>query len=205
MRYDACSVSAAAALYWTGAGGTMRRPIAATCMILVAAALAWSTAVAELPPSVRGAGHTLSQVGQGRLTWLGFGIYRASLWSGDGRYDGLQPGQPVALALWYERKFSRQQLLDITVGEWERLGIAPAPVREAWAHELDAIWLDVQPGDNMTALVMPGEATLFYDRDRLLGQVTDPAFGQAFLSIWLDSRSAVRDLRAQLLGGTDRT
>jgi hypothetical protein len=174
-------------------------------MVLIAATFAWSAAVAELPPSVHGAGHTLSQVGQGRLTWLGFGIYRASLWSRDGRYEGLQGEQPVALALWYERKFSRQQLIDITVGEWERLGLAPPPVREAWARELDAIWLDVAPGDNMTAVVIPGQATLFYDRERLLGQVSDPAFGSAYLSIWLDSRSAVRDLRAQLLGGTDRT
>jgi hypothetical protein len=33
-----------------------------------------------------------------------------------------------------------------------------------------------------------------------MGQVDDPAFGPAFLSIWLDSRSVVGDLRVQLLG-----
>jgi hypothetical protein len=33
-----------------------------------------------------------------------------------------------------------------------------------------------------------------------MGQVDDPAFGPAFLSIWLDPSSVVGDLRVQLLG-----
>ena len=181
----------------------MKRIRTATTMLLIAAGLACTAALAELPPSVRGAGSELMRVGQGRLTWLGFGIYEASLWSPDGRFAGFVDGKAVALALWYERKFSRQQLIDITTGEWERLELAPAPVRQAWARELAAIWTDVARGDNMTAVVVPGRPTLFYDGDRLLGQVDDPAFGPAYLSIWLDSRTAIQELRAQLLGKTD--
>jgi hypothetical protein len=179
----------------------MSRAYAAAWVGLVAAGLAAMSAHADLPASVRAAGHDLSQVGQGRLTWLGFGIYEASLWTADGRFDGFEEGKPVALALWYERRFSREQLIEITTGEWQRLDLAPAPARAAWARELERIWTDVASGDNVTAVVVPGKETVFFDSRGVLGHVRDPAFGPAFLRIWLDSRTAIQDLRAQLLGG----
>jgi len=164
------------------------------------AALAWADASAELPAGVGEDGFRLEQVGEGRLTWLGFGIYEASLWTPDGRFEGFQDGKPVALAMWYERKFTRQQLIDITSGEWERLELAPAAVRAAWSSELQRIWQDVRKGDNLTAVVVPGRETVFYNDEGLLGHLHDPDFGPAFLRIWLDSRTAIQDLRAQLLG-----
>ena len=52
----------------------------------------------------------------------------------------------------------------------------------------------------MTAVVVPGRETRFYDATGLLGVVDDPDFGPAYLRIWLDQRSAVADLRVALLG-----
>ncbi len=167
---------------------------------ILAATLPLTQAVADLPSAVQQDGFRLEQVGEGRLTWLGLGIYEASLWTREGRFDGFREGRPVALALWYERKFSRQQLIEITAGEWERLELAPAAVRAAWSRELDRLWRDVRKGDNLTAVVIPGRETVFYDDDGLLGHLRDPDFGPAFLRIWLDSRTAIQDLRVQLLG-----
>jgi hypothetical protein len=50
---------------------------------------------------------------------------------------------------------------------------------------------------------MPGGPTRFYDQRGRFAQVDDPAFGPAFLAIWLDPRSVVSDLRRDLLGGRD--
>ena len=172
-------------------------PLAAAAVLAAPPASA-----AELPSLVRVGEPTLTQVGKGRLTWLGFGIYQASLWTPSGSFEDFKPGEPVALSLWYERRFSRAQLLEITTGEWERLGLASAEQRAAWARQLDAIWLDMDKGDNMTAVVTPGGATRFYNQDRGIGRIEDPEFGPAFLSIWLDSRSAVKELRGELLGRT---
>ena len=178
--------------------------MAPTRRLLIVATLlvgtSWAPAYAELPVGVSNGGYDLKPVGRGRLTWLGFGIYEASLWSADGRYEESRDDRVMALALWYERKFSRSELIDITVGEWQRLGIAAPAVRAAWARRLETLWSDVERGDNMTAVVLPGRETRFYDRDGLVGRVEDPAFGPAYLRIWLDSRSAVADLRAELLG-----
>lgn len=167
---------------------------------LIAAALLSGPAGADLPPAVGRDGFKLEQVGGGRLTWLGFGIYEASLWTPEGRFAGFRDGEPVALALTYERGFTRQQLIDITAGEWERLELAPAAVRAAWTRELQQVWQDVARGDNLTAVVVPGRETVFYGRSGVLGHLRDPDFGPAFLRIWLDSRTAIQDLRVQLLG-----
>jgi hypothetical protein len=157
-------------------------------------------AAASLPASVLAAPDVqLKEVGRGDLRWLGFEIYEASLYSPDGRFWGLEPGRPVALSLWYRRNFSRAELLKITTGEWARLGLAPAEASRRWTAELERLWTDVRRGDNLTAVVVPGGETRFYDASRLLGRVEDPAFGPAYLAIWLDPRSAVSGLRADLL------
>jgi hypothetical protein len=177
---------------------TLRTPLLG--LIASAALLASAPAAAGLPPPVATGDYGLREVGRGELRWLGFDVYEASLWTPDGRYDGLGAGEAVALSLWYPRRFSRDELLKITTGEWERLGLGDPAARERWAAQLRRIWRDVRRGDNLTAVVLPGGETRFYDASRLLGRVEDPAFGPAFLSIWLDARSAVRDLRTQLLG-----
>jgi hypothetical protein len=137
--------------------------------------------------------------GAGELSWLGRPVYQASLWTPAGRFDGYSAGEPVALSLWYQRSFSRAQLVRITTTAWQLLDV-PVDQRDAWSRELHALWSDVAPGDNLTAVVVPGGATRFYDQQKLLGVVDDPTFGPAFLSIWLDPRSVVRDLRVRLLG-----
>jgi hypothetical protein len=172
--------------------------------VLATALLAGSPAVASLPVPVAQTPYGLQQVGRGELRWLGFGIYEASLWSADGRYAGPSASGPVALSLWYQRKFTREQLIDITTGEWQRLGLGAPDARARWETQLRGLWRDVERGDNLTAVVIPGLETRFYDATRLLGRIEDPSFGPAFLSIWLDSRSAVRDLGVQLLGTGSR-
>jgi hypothetical protein len=155
---------------------------------------------AQLPPAVAGVNYGLREVGAGRLSWLGRPVYEASLWTTHGRFEGYADGSPVALSLWYERSFSRDQLLRITRTAWRLLDAATPAQRKAWLAALESVWRDVGPGDNQTAIVLPGKATIFYDQRELLGQIDDPEFGPAFLSIWLDSRSVVGDLRVQLLG-----
>jgi Chalcone isomerase-like len=163
-------------------------------------ALSPSTARAALPATATEAHAGLKEVGRGRLTWLGFGIYRASLWTTTGQYDGFRAGQTVALSLWYERKFTRAQLLGITQHEWERLKLGTPDQQRRWRAELERYWADVRPGDNITTVAVAGGGTRFYTQHRLLGEVADPAFGPAFLAIWLDPRSAVAGLRREILG-----
>ncbi|MCM2311225.1 MAG: chalcone isomerase family protein [Steroidobacteraceae bacterium] len=153
-----------------------------------------------LPDPVVEQGYPLRKVGAGELRWLGFPIYDASLWTSTGRYSGRGAGETVALSLWYQRSFSRAELLRITEIAWKKLGQPDVAQRERWLNVLLREWTDVAPGDNVTAVVTPDGPTRFYDQRGRFAQVDDPAFGPAFLAIWLDPRSVVSDLRLQLLG-----
>jgi len=159
----------------------------------------------SLPDPVVDNRYPLQLVGAGELRWLGFPIYDASLWTSSGRHAGFTAGETVALSLWYRRSFTREQLLDITETAWRKLGQVDPNQRERWLAELSGFWTDVAPGQNVTTVVLPGGPTRFYDQRGRFGQVDDPAFGPAFLSIWLDPRSLVSDLRIRLLGGPAAT
>jgi hypothetical protein len=152
------------------------------------------------PEAVLKVDYRLQRVGAGELSWLGRPIYQASLWTSAGAFDGYEPGEPVALNLAYQRNFSRDDLLRITSTAWRLLGSVSPEQGDRWLASLRTFWSDVEPGDNVTTVVVPGKATRFYDHGGFMGQIDDPAFGPAFLSIWLDPRSVIGDLRAQLLG-----
>lgn len=181
----------------------MRRSLPAgvlACLAIFAALAFSSSRAATLPPSLTGEVNGLRKVGGGQLRWLGFPIYEASLWTEDGRYEGFESGEPVALSLWYQRRFSREELLGITSTAWRKLDRWDAAQRDAWLSELRQVFRDIEPGHNFTTLVIPGRGTRFYDQDELLGEISDPRFGPAFLAIWLDPGTVVKDLRVQLLG-----
>ena len=157
-------------------------------------------ALAALPQPVVRDGLALKLVGDGQLSFLGMRIYHASLWTAQGRFEGFVPGEPVALSLWYDRGFTRDELVRIVDTAWRKLGEPHADDRARWLAALRASWRDVERGDNLTTVVVPGGATRFYDQQRLVGEIADPEFGPAFLSIWLHPRSVVSELRVQLLG-----
>ncbi len=151
---------------------------------------------APLPASVR-ADAPWSLVGSDELRLFGVRIYQAGLWTPNGEY---QPGVPLAFNLRYQRGFSREELVEITVSAWQKLGTVSQAQQQQWASQLDAIWQDVARGDLLTAVVQPAGGTRFHSASGLLGRIDDPEFGPAFLAIWLDSRTQLPELREALIG-----
>lgn len=184
-----------------------RRKLHSTFIATVLFALS-TAALAEhsLPAPLQQEGFTARQVGGGLLTWFGFEIYEASLWTVDGQFSGYQQlTQPTALSLWYRRGFSREKLIEITQNGWSEFKLATPQQQERWAAQLQKIWVDTTKGSNMTALVTPSGETRFYSAQRYLGSVADAAFGPAFLGIWLDQQTdgtRLENLRTALLGNS---
>jgi Chalcone isomerase-like len=185
----------------TASTGAARRARAAgvACLLLGAALAATSSRAAEVPGVVVGA-EAMRELGHGQLRWLGFRVYRATLWSADGAPPNAPGARSVALSIDYQHHFSESELLRVTSDEWQRLALADAATRSRWVAALASIWRDVDPGDRVTVVVAASGEARFYDAHSLLGRVSDPAFGPAYLAIWLDPRTAVSALRADLLG-----
>lgn len=188
-------------------GSWIRRSVLAAAVLTLWCAAAHGQYA--LPAPLQQEGFAARQVGGGLLTWFGFEIYSASLWTPNGEFAGLGADlrQPVAFSLWYRRSFSRERLIEITVTGWSEFNLATPEQQARWTAELAKIWVDTTPGANMTTLVMPGGETRFYNAERLLGSIADPAFGPAFLGIWLDERTRgtrLEGLRTALLGQNNK-
>lgn len=142
----------------------------------------------------------LVAVGRGELTWLGFSIYQASLWTTTGQYQTIEKSSPIALTIHYEKNISSEALSERTIEEWEGLGIFDKQTRKYWGQQLKDIWPDVKPGDQITTLVTRNKKTSFYYNNKLISQVDDPQLGNALLSIWLHPDTSEPELRAKLIG-----
>ena len=180
----------------------MRTHIALLTTFGIACGLCAVDSHGALPPSLTAEGFTAQRVGAGTLSWLGFDIYDAALWTPDGTFEDSFDAEPVVFTLWYRRSFDRARLVDITRTAWRELQLANEEQQQRWSTELAGIWIDVRRGSNMTTLVLPSGETRFYDANKLLGRIEDPEFGPAFLRIWLDRRvtkTALGRLRAELL------
>ena len=140
-------------------------------------------------------------VGHGELRWFGLHIYRATLWSEHQPFDA---NAPFALELTYERSISRERFLQTSMDEIKRLSGAQATAAKLkqWEQELSRVFPDVVEGDQLIGVYLPQHGCLFYDKQKLLADITDPELAQAFFAIWLDPRSKDSSLRAHLLGSS---
>ncbi|MTV39836.1 chalcone isomerase family protein [Duganella radicis] len=138
-------------------------------------------------------------LGGGDMSWFGFRIYRATLWSASRPFDATQP---FALQLSYYRSISRERLVRTSIDEIRRL--SPAPVAAAtltrWEALLDTAFIDVAEGDELTGVYLPGKGMRLYDRQRLLAELDDETLARAFFDIWLNPDSRDRKLRQRLMG-----
>lgn len=141
--------------------------------------------------------NALSQVqpqGVGRLNFWGFHVYDATL------YRSVYKDSPeFALEIQYQKSFSGASIAKRTADEMKKIGV-PENQAMAWGKELAAILPNVEPGQTLTGLYLPQQGTtLFYDGKKI-AQIPGAEFSKAFFGIWLDSKTSVPKLRAELLG-----
>jgi hypothetical protein len=150
-----------------------------------------------LPDSVRAHLHTpLARVGSGTYRRLGFSVYRATLWAPDGMWDA---AKPYALQLRYARDVSRQTLVDTVTGDIRDQNVADDATLARWRGILDATLPDVEDGDVIIGLAIPGKKSLLFHNGTKIASIGDRAFSHAFFNIWL-GKNADEDLRDKLLG-----
>ncbi|KAI2670277.1 MULTISPECIES: chalcone isomerase family protein [unclassified Pseudomonas] len=138
-------------------------------------------------------------IGAGEFSVFGFDVYNARLWSAA---QPLSDDQPFALELIYQRKISRDDLVQASVDEIKRLsGSAVSSEQLAgWQAQMQRSFVDVQPGTRITGVYVPGQGARFFVGQQLQHEVQDPQFARAFFNIWLDPRTRNPELRQQLLG-----
>jgi hypothetical protein len=145
-------------------------------------------------------------VGEAQLTWFIFDIYKSRLKTPDGQYtvsSDVSP-HPFALEINYQRDISKQQLLDVTDEQWQKLGFTQ-PYRQQWISELNNMLPNIKKGDELTYLTDGTTGQLIYRQAgrepyQTVGYVKDERLNDAFLSIWLSPQTEFPKLRKQLIG-----
>lgn len=138
-------------------------------------------------------------VGQGQFSYLFWDLYQAELYTANGNWSDYQQSSPVVLKLTYQRDISKADFIEATVDQWLHLQGKVSEQHKEWALQLDKLWTDVKKGDQLTCVLLADGKVQFYFNDKLLGDVTDPAFGPAFLDIWLSDKTSAPKLRKKLL------
>lgn len=136
-------------------------------------------------------------VGEATLKWGPWVIYDSQLRTPSGQYNA-NMANSAALVIKYQRDIDKDDLLDATDDQWQKLGV-PAAKRQQWLIVLDNIWPNVRKGDRLI-FVVHSEGGTFYRDNTVIGEVRDREMANAFLDIWLSPRTRYPDLRKRLIG-----
>ena len=137
------------------------------------------------------------KVGEGRLTYMLWDVYDASLYAPQGNWD---PSQPFALQLSYLRELDGKKIADRSVEEMRGQGITDEIKLATWHAQMRNIFPDVDTGVSLTGVYTEQGTAVFYRNDIEIGRINDPQFSKAFFDIWLNKRTSAPDLRRKLLG-----
>lgn len=151
-------------------------------------------ACTQKPVELNGVIISESPYGQTKLSKFLFGdIYDISLWTDAEHWS---PDTPFAISIKYLRSIEKDQLVDTTIDELERLG---TPNHESYRNQLKPIFPSVRVGDRITCYFNPNSEVTFFFNGSKLGTIKDDVFGKYFANIWLSSATQEPEIRRKLL------
>lgn len=136
-------------------------------------------------------------VGEGKLTYMLWDVYTAHLYAPGGNWN---MEEPFALTLHYLRHLNGKAIAERSVEEIRKQGFRDEVKLAAWYREMESIFPDVNKGDEITGIYLPGKKTVFYLNGEKIGHVMDAEFGTHFFNIWLDAKTSEPELRQMLVG-----
>jgi hypothetical protein len=138
--------------------------------------------------------------GQGKLTYFGLHVYDARLWVQDGFKAAEFIRAPLALELEYARTLYGKLIAERSLDEMKRGGDITEAKASEWLAQMKTLFTDVNKGDRITGIQVPGVATRIFINGKLRGEVRDAEFTKLFFGIWLSPRTSEPKLRDALLG-----
>jgi Chalcone isomerase-like len=151
--------------------------------------VAW---VADALPGAQKAGHA-------RLTYFGFKVYDADLWVDADFKPTSFSSEPMLLNLTYLRTLKGADIAKRSKDEMAKLGRGTPEQRVQWYEKMKTVFPDVKAGDALGGLHQPGKGVKFFRNGKVLAEVDDPQFAEAFFAIWLDAKTSIPEFRKKLL------
>ena len=170
----------------------MQRAIA----ILIVTAFLSSQAHA-LPAVVMKEHAGLSKRGEAVMRFFGIKVYDIRLWALGKAHDFKEM---YALELVYDLGMKGNEIARRSVEEMRKVGYVDEAKLTRWGEVMAQIFPDVQQGDTLVGVSLPGKEVRFYSQEKLIATVPDAEFAKAFFEIWLSPKTSEPRLRERLLG-----
>lgn len=170
-------------------------------MVLVA--LSFTSAIAQqtggnrpLPSQVRSKAPGIHPFGKGRHSWWGVRMYDATLWIVGPQWSA---AAPHALDIEPGRAVPADTLVKNAIAEMRHLKVGDEGEIGVWRAELKKVIPDVREGDQIVIFCSDANRTLVYLNDSSTGEVDDPSFCPAVMSVWLHPQTKHQAMRKSLL------
>jgi hypothetical protein len=150
-----------------------------------------------LPPQVVSQAPGMHPLGKGRHSWWGIQMYDATLWIVGPQWSA---AGPHALDLEPGRAVPADTLVKNAIAEMRALKVGDERKLTIWQAEMRKVIPNVQQGDQIVIFCSDTNRTLAYLNDSSTGEVDDPSFCPAVMSVWLHPQTKHQAMRKSLLG-----
>ena len=150
-----------------------------------------------LPPQVLSSAPAIHPFGRGRHSVFGIPMYDATLWVVGPQWSD---NAPHALDLEPNRAVSADTLVKAAIAEMRNLKVGDESQLKTWQAEMKKIIPNLKPGDQVVVFCTDANRTLGYLNNSNIGEVDDPSFCPAVMSVWLHPQTKHQALRKALLG-----
>lgn len=173
--------------------------LAAITLMLIAAPLAVAGPPhghRPLPAQVLSSAPELHPFGKGRHSLWGVPVYEATLWIVGPQWSD---SAPHALDIESRRTVSADLLVKNAISEMRNLKVGDETRLKTWQAELKKIIPNLNSGDQIVIFCSDTNRTLSFLNDSNTGEVDDPSFCPAVMSIWLHPQTKHQSMRKSLL------
>ncbi len=136
-------------------------------------------------------------VGNGRLTYMFWDVYDATLYAPKGIWVAQKP---YALKLNYLVDVKGKKIAAISVEEMQKQGVTDTEKLTRWESEMTRIFPDMKAGASIIGIRTKAGNAVFYKDNQHIGSIKDKEFTENFFAIWLSPKTSEPELRQTLLG-----
>jgi len=123
-------------------------------------------------------------------------MYDATLWTAGPRWSA---AEPHALDLEPSRAVAADTLVKTAITEMRALKVGDERQLKAWQAEMNKVIPNVRASDQVVIFCSDTNRTLVYLNDSDNGEVDDPSFCPAVMSVWLHPQTRHQAVRKSLL------
>jgi Chalcone isomerase-like len=149
-----------------------------------------------LPQQVLSKAPGMHPFGKARHTLWGIRVYDATLWIVGQHWSA---DEPQALDIEPARTVSAEALVKNAIAEMRDLKVGDESKLRMWQAEMRKVIPSVKEGDQVVIFCSSSNRTFVYFNDSGLGEIDDPSFCPAVMSVWLHPQTKYQSVRKSLL------